>query len=252
MDRAEKSLHGAEASVPEAGNHGVRAAQGPGGHVPDPACRVRSRRRTPWGSRVTDDEVDKRIEQLKKQFYGGSDSRYQKALKQQGLTEDQAEGGRRAQLVSEELFKKVTSNIKVSPTEVEGLLRLALSRSTASLRRVTCDTSSSRRRSSRTAFTRSSKSGGTSRRLRRSTRRIRLRLERRQADDLEGPDGPGVRQDRVRRSRPASCHSRSRRSTATTSSRRSPPSRPAQTTSLAQGRGVDQAAARAAAQERRR
>jgi foldase protein PrsA len=71
------------------------------------------------GIKVTDDEVDKRIEQLKKQFYGGSDERYRKTLKQQGLTEDQAKEEVRAQLVSEELFKKVTSDVKISDKEVK-------------------------------------------------------------------------------------------------------------------------------------
>jgi parvulin-like peptidyl-prolyl isomerase len=71
------------------------------------------------GIKITDDQVNKRIEQLKKQFYGGNDARYQKALKQQGLTEDQAKEEVRAQVVSEELFKKVTADVKVSSTEVK-------------------------------------------------------------------------------------------------------------------------------------
>ncbi len=71
------------------------------------------------GIKVTDDTVNKRIEQLKKQFYGGSEQRYQKTLSQQGLTEDQAKEEVRAQLISEALFKKVTSNVKVSKEEVK-------------------------------------------------------------------------------------------------------------------------------------
>ena len=42
------------------------------------------------GIEITDEKVDKRIEQLKKQFYGGSDERYEKLLKEQGLTKEQA------------------------------------------------------------------------------------------------------------------------------------------------------------------
>ena len=71
------------------------------------------------GINITDDKVNKRIEQLKKQFYGGSEQRYQKTLKQQGLTEDQAKEEVRAQLISEELFKKVTGNVSVSKDEVK-------------------------------------------------------------------------------------------------------------------------------------
>jgi len=71
------------------------------------------------GIKVTSDQVDKRIEQLKKQFYGGSDARYKKALTQQGLTEDQAKDEVRAQIISEELFKKVTADVKVAPAAVK-------------------------------------------------------------------------------------------------------------------------------------
>jgi parvulin-like peptidyl-prolyl isomerase len=70
------------------------------------------------GIEITDEKVDKRIEQLKKQFYGGSDKRYQKLLKEQGLTEEQAKEEVRAQLVSEELFKKVTEDVDVSQQEI--------------------------------------------------------------------------------------------------------------------------------------
>ena len=71
------------------------------------------------GIKITDDKVNKRIEQLKKQFYGGSDERYKKTLDQQGLTEDQAKDVIRSQIISEKLFKKVTSTVKVSDQEVK-------------------------------------------------------------------------------------------------------------------------------------
>ena len=71
------------------------------------------------GIKITDDQVNTRIEQLKKQFYGGSEQRYEKTLKQQGLTQDQAKEEVRAQLISEALFKKVTGNIKVSQNEIK-------------------------------------------------------------------------------------------------------------------------------------
>jgi foldase protein PrsA len=71
------------------------------------------------GIKITDDKVNKYLEKLKKQFYGGSEERYQKALKQQGLTAEQAKVATRAQLISEELFKKVTSGVTVSKEEVK-------------------------------------------------------------------------------------------------------------------------------------
>jgi parvulin-like peptidyl-prolyl isomerase len=71
------------------------------------------------GIKVTDDKVNKYLEKLKKQYYGGNEQRYQKALKQQGLTEEQAKVATRSQLISEELFKKVTSGVTVSKQEIK-------------------------------------------------------------------------------------------------------------------------------------
>jgi parvulin-like peptidyl-prolyl isomerase len=71
------------------------------------------------GIEITDAKVDKRIEKLKKQFYGGSEERYQKTLKQQGLTDEEAHRQIRAQLVSEELFKVVTKDVKVTEPEIK-------------------------------------------------------------------------------------------------------------------------------------
>jgi parvulin-like peptidyl-prolyl isomerase len=71
------------------------------------------------GIDVTDEKVEKRIEKLKKQFYGGSDKRYEQALKEQGLTPEQAVDQVRAQLISEELFKKVTEDVEVSRDEIQ-------------------------------------------------------------------------------------------------------------------------------------
>jgi parvulin-like peptidyl-prolyl isomerase len=71
------------------------------------------------GVEISDEKVDKRIEQLKKQFYGGSEKRYKDTLEQQGLTEEQARDEVRAQLISEELFKKVTDEVKVSKEDIK-------------------------------------------------------------------------------------------------------------------------------------
>jgi foldase protein PrsA len=70
------------------------------------------------GVEITDEKVQQRIDQLKKQFYGNNDERYRKALEEQGLTEEQAVEQVRAQLVSEALFKKVTEDVSVSREEI--------------------------------------------------------------------------------------------------------------------------------------
>jgi len=70
------------------------------------------------GVDVTDEKVDKRVEQLKKQFYGGNQERYEKTLKQQGLTAEQARGEVRMQLIQEDLYKQVTGDVKVTKDEI--------------------------------------------------------------------------------------------------------------------------------------
>ena len=71
------------------------------------------------GVKITDKDVDKRLGEIKKQYFGGSDSRYKKQLKQQGLTEEQVRDDIRANLVSEKLFAKITGKVKVGNTDIQ-------------------------------------------------------------------------------------------------------------------------------------
>ena len=68
---------------------------------------------------VTDKQVDERLEQLKKQFYGGDDKKFKASLKKLLLTEDQVRKDVHAQLLEEQLYKKVTEDSKVSDKEIE-------------------------------------------------------------------------------------------------------------------------------------
>ena len=68
---------------------------------------------------VTDAEVTKRLGEIKKQYFGGSEKRYKEQLKQQGLTEAQVKKDIRAQLIQEELFEKVTADVKITDKEIE-------------------------------------------------------------------------------------------------------------------------------------
>ena len=71
------------------------------------------------GIEIGDDKVDKEIARYKKQFYGGSDERFAKAIKQQGLTEEQAREQIKTQLISQAVFKKVTGDVKVSDADIQ-------------------------------------------------------------------------------------------------------------------------------------
>jgi foldase protein PrsA len=70
------------------------------------------------GIKISDKQIEDRLAQIKKQYFGGDDKEYQKRLKQQGLTDTQVRADVRAQLVSEAIFKKVTAGVKVTDADV--------------------------------------------------------------------------------------------------------------------------------------
>ena len=68
--------------------------------------------------KVTDKQVDARLEQIQKQYFGGDRKKFEKQLKEQGITEKQVRNDIRAQLVSEKIFAKVTGDAKVTDEEI--------------------------------------------------------------------------------------------------------------------------------------
>ncbi|HSL63097.1 MAG TPA: peptidylprolyl isomerase [Gaiellaceae bacterium] len=68
---------------------------------------------------VTEKQVNDRLAQIKKQYFGGSDKKYQDQLKQQGLTEEQVKRDIRAQLIQEGIFKQVTEDVKITDKEIQ-------------------------------------------------------------------------------------------------------------------------------------
>ena len=71
------------------------------------------------GVEVSEKQVADRLEQIKKQYFEGSEKKYAEQLKQQGLTDVQVKRDIRAQLVQEAIFKKVTGGVKVADKEIE-------------------------------------------------------------------------------------------------------------------------------------
>ena len=67
---------------------------------------------------VTEKQVDARLEQIKKQYFGGDEKKYAKQLKDQGLSDKQVRADIRAQIVSEEIFNKVTKDAKVDDAAI--------------------------------------------------------------------------------------------------------------------------------------
>jgi foldase protein PrsA len=67
---------------------------------------------------VTESDVDKKLAEIKKQFFGGKESTYQAQLKAQGFTEEQLRQDIRANLLSEKLYNEVTKDTKVTDADI--------------------------------------------------------------------------------------------------------------------------------------
>jgi parvulin-like peptidyl-prolyl isomerase len=68
---------------------------------------------------VTDEQVDERLSEIKKQYFGGSERRYQNQLKEQGMTDARVRKDVRSQLIQEAIFKEVTDGVKVTDKDIE-------------------------------------------------------------------------------------------------------------------------------------
>ena len=70
------------------------------------------------GIKISDKDVQTRLDQVKKQYFGGSEKRYRTQLKQQGFTDAQVRAQIKEQLLQQALFNKVTGNVKPTDAEV--------------------------------------------------------------------------------------------------------------------------------------
>lgn len=68
---------------------------------------------------ITDKQVDARLEQIQKQYFGGDKKKFEKQLKDQQLTLRQVKADIRAQIVSEKIFEQVSRDVKVTDKQVE-------------------------------------------------------------------------------------------------------------------------------------
>jgi foldase protein PrsA len=70
------------------------------------------------GIKVTSKDIDARLTQVKKQYFGGSTKTYLSQLKAQGLTDQEVRDQIQSQLRDQDLFNKLTANVTVTPTAV--------------------------------------------------------------------------------------------------------------------------------------
>jgi foldase protein PrsA len=71
------------------------------------------------GIEVSDADVEKRLDELKEQFFQGDEDKYRKEIAKQGLTDERVRNEIRARLVSEKLYKAVTAKVQVTQADLK-------------------------------------------------------------------------------------------------------------------------------------
>ena len=71
------------------------------------------------GITISDKQIQDRLDQIIKQYFNGSKKKYQQQLDSQGLTQPEVESDIKDQLISQELYNKVTAGVKVSDADVK-------------------------------------------------------------------------------------------------------------------------------------
>jgi parvulin-like peptidyl-prolyl isomerase len=69
--------------------------------------------------KITDSQIQKKVDDVKKQYFGGDQKKFEAGLKAQSYTLAALRDDARAQLVSEGIYKDVTGNVKVSDAEAQ-------------------------------------------------------------------------------------------------------------------------------------
>jgi foldase protein PrsA len=69
--------------------------------------------------KVTDGQVQKQLDNLKKQYFGGDEHKYQAELKRQCVTDAEVRNDLRANLLSNAVFKKVTAAATVTDAQIK-------------------------------------------------------------------------------------------------------------------------------------
>ena len=71
------------------------------------------------GVKVSDTDVQNQLDQIKKQYFGGSEKRYEQELKKQGYTDAAVRDQIHSQLLAQRLFDKVTSSVSATDKDVQ-------------------------------------------------------------------------------------------------------------------------------------
>jgi foldase protein PrsA len=117
MTRAKKSYEANKQKFPKPGTREFIALQGQAITYLLQRAEL-AQRADDIGVHVSDKQVDDRVNLVKKQSYGNDQKRFEAALKAQGLTVDQYKVFEKFQVLSEEVYKKVTGKVQVSDAAI--------------------------------------------------------------------------------------------------------------------------------------
>jgi parvulin-like peptidyl-prolyl isomerase len=70
------------------------------------------------GIEVTEQQVTKRLQEIKKQYFGGNEKKYRAQVAKQGLSDAEVRAQIRTQLVSERIAEQITGEVSVSDDDV--------------------------------------------------------------------------------------------------------------------------------------
>jgi parvulin-like peptidyl-prolyl isomerase len=75
------------------------------------------------GIEVSDADIEKRLDELKKQYFDGDEKRYEREIKKQGLTDARIRDEIRTRVLSEKIFESVTSKVTVTDADIQKYYR---------------------------------------------------------------------------------------------------------------------------------
>lgn len=117
MGRAEKAFEQQERDFPKAGTPEYKTLQNQAVQYLVQQAKYRQAA-DDLDIEISDKEVDERVEQVRKQYFGGSQAEYEKNLERQGLAEEQVRREIENQLISEKIYEKVTEDVKVTDADI--------------------------------------------------------------------------------------------------------------------------------------
>lgn len=118
LERARKSYESQQQDFPKAGTAEYQSLQTQAATFLVQRLQYEAKAEE-LGIEVTEKDVDKRIAEVKKEFFGGNDKEFTEQLAAQGYTVATFRDDIRARLLTDKLYESVTSDVEVTDAEVK-------------------------------------------------------------------------------------------------------------------------------------